>query len=606
VHALNWREATMPRFGALLVLGSSLALLACTDTVGPVDETPTNPQITVAALIVSEPVASPAASASVTAATGAGSAAAAGSGTAASASYVTYVSLPPGALTDIVSVRIRNATTGGAATGDIPVIDGGFDPISMAAGEGDVLELEFTHANGDMSVSEAVVPARLPPRIVRTSPPRGRTDIALKVRPTVIFSEPVEALTVTTTSLRLVTGGAAVDGEVALLADEPWVAEFTPAAPLEPQTTYELVVTTVVRDLDGQALEEELRVQFTTEAYEGLAIVSGNNQPGKAGQELAEPFVVRVTDAQGAGIEGVEVTWTVTSGEGVLDGLWTRCDIPGTPGWEKYVDPIPTTSVHTDAAGVARVPFMPTWFGPVTVKAEATGVSGVPVTFTTDASDPGATLEIAPGYEHSPRIWAWLNHNQKLVIRVKDGQGEDVPYVPVNWRVESGTGELFEGCRMDPAALTVRTSQSVDFKHKAYGLSTVSAAVPGVQDSPVMFELEATLVVVYVDEKLDEGFLGPEGSSDIVVQVGARVEFLLFNPTAHIVSTSSPPGGASFDSGILQDNSDHVFNYPDSPELFGFVPNVAGTWEFVDQVSGATGTLTATPVMNADGTGQAQ
>jgi hypothetical protein len=596
-NALNRREASMQRLGALLVLGSSLALLACTDTVGPSEEAPTHPQITVPALIVSGPVASPAASATVTAATGAGAAA--------SASYATYVSLPPGSLTDIVSVRIRNATTGGAATGDVSVIDGGFDPVPMAAGEGDVLQLEFTHANGDLSVSEAVVPARRAPRIVRTSPPRGRTDVALNVRPTVIFSEPIDALTVTTTSLRLLTSGTVMDGEVALLADEPWVAEFTPAAPLEPQTTYELVVTTAVRNLDGQALEEELRVQFTTEAYEGLAIVSGNNQPGKAGQELAEPFVVRVTGPKGAGVEGVEVTWTVTSGEGVLDGLWTRCDIPGTPGWEKYVDPIPTTSVHTDAAGVARVPFMPTWFGPVTVKAEATGILGDPVTFTTDASDPGATLvEIVSIWASDPRIWAYNNHNTPLVIGVMDGQGELVPYVPVNWRVESGTGVLFGGCWVfDPTALTVRTNSAVDFKHKAYGRSTVSAAVPGVQASPFRFELDATRVVVYVQ---GAGFLGPEGSADIAVPVGARVEFQVFNPTAQIVSTSTPPGGATFDSGILKDNSDHIFNYPDAPELFGFVPNVAGTWEFVDQVSGATGTLTATPAMNADGTGVAQ
>lgn len=48
------------------------------------------------------------------------------------------------------------------------------------------------------------------------------------------------------------------------------------------------------------------------------------------------------------------------------------------------------------------------------------------------------------------------------------------------------------------------------------------------------------------------------------------------------MSTSVPPGGAAFDSGgLLWD------------DRLGFVPGVAGTWECVDQVSGATGTLIA-------------
>lgn len=55
-------------------------------------------------------------------------------------------------------------------------------------------------------------------------------------------------------------------------------------------------------------------------------------------------------------------------------------------------------------------------------------------------------------------------------------------------------------------------------------------------------------------------------------------------PTAHIRSTSTPAGGASFDSGSLTEG-----------ERFLFVPGVAGTWEYVDQVSGATGTLTVLP-----------
>jgi Tol biopolymer transport system component len=51
---------------------------------------------------------------------------------------------------------------------------------------------------------------------------------------------------------------------VSLLPDEPWTAELVPASALEPEATYELVVTTEVRDLDGDALEAPHTAEFTT------------------------------------------------------------------------------------------------------------------------------------------------------------------------------------------------------------------------------------------------------------------------------------------------------------------------------------------------------
>jgi hypothetical protein len=77
-------------------------------------------------------------------------------------------------------------------------------------------------------------------------------------------------------------------------------------------------------------------------------------------------------------------------------------------------------------------------------------------------------------------------------------------------------------------------------------------------------------------------FLGPHLTSDAAAPVGGVVEFWNRESTARIVSTSSPAGATSFDSGSLR-----------LDERFQFVPDVAGTWEFVDEVSGARGTLTA-------------
>jgi hypothetical protein len=68
--------------------------------------------------------------------------------------------------------------------------------------------------------------------------------------------------------------------------------------------------------------------------------------------------------------------------------------------------------------------------------------------------------------------------------------------------------------------------------------------------------------------------------------LGARVTWVYMewvHPacTARVVSTLEPPGGTPFDSGILR---------PGQP--FTFVPNVVGTWEFIDELNGGSGRLT--------------
>jgi RNA polymerase sigma factor (sigma-70 family) len=106
---------------------------------------------------------------------------------------VTYVSLPPGTLPDATGVSIRNLDVGGPIeTTLVPVIDGGFDPVPVAAVEGDRLELGFDYASGDVRVEVVRVPARRPPVLVRTTPARGRTDVPLDVLPAAVFSEPVD------------------------------------------------------------------------------------------------------------------------------------------------------------------------------------------------------------------------------------------------------------------------------------------------------------------------------------------------------------------------------------------------------------------------------
>lgn len=229
-----------------------------------------------------------------------------------------------------------------------------------------------------------------------------------------------------------------------------------------------------------------------------MTMVSGNLQEGKAGVwGLSDPFLVRVTDAHGHGVEGVQVTWNVASGAGRLDfefhGDDWLCD---------------SMAGCTDTLGRSQARLVPSSIGTTTVTAELEGLEGSPVTFTTDVT----------------------------ILLIFFGQ------------------DLGAGGGIDPND------------------------VPPVFIGP-------------------HGYLGP--TAGVRVPVGTPVEWVIggwfitdmWDGAVHIVSTSEPPGGESFE--FIAGSCWEWGNCDLGGRSFEFVPNVAGTWEFEDLRSGATGTLTA-------------
>jgi hypothetical protein len=102
-----------------------------------------------------------------------------------------------------------------------------------------------------------------------------------------------------------------------------------------------------------------------------IAVISGRDQGGKAGEPLAAPFVVRVTDADGNPSSGIAVSFRITAGAGVLgdtcEGTHSRS----------------VRSAQTDSNGIASTAFIPTMLGRSTVSATVADVS---VTFAVDAT----------------------------------------------------------------------------------------------------------------------------------------------------------------------------------------------------------------------------
>jgi len=321
---------------------------------------------------------------------------------------------------------------------------------------------------------------------------------------------------------------------------------------------------------------------------DGLEKVQGDGQLGIVGEPLEQTFTVRVTDQRGDAYLGADVAFTVTSGSGVMNRDWERCDPP--PG---YANPAKTVTVQTTAGGYAWVSMVPAYFGVTTVEAEVVGEVIPSVSFTVEASDPDAAVEVAKPYEQE--VIAGPGLDQWLEVFVRDALDNGVPGVPLTWEITSGAGRLRHvspGCEFDetPTGLISRTSTfqedgyaglaSVKFQAVAFGVTTVTASVAGIESAT--FTVDATAVEIdYYSSTGDPFFVGPDYSADVSVSIGATVEWS--NETGReirIVSTSHPAAGAPIDSGPIA-----------SRNRFRFVPDVAGTWEFVEKGSGAQGRL---------------
>lgn len=85
-----------------------------------------------------------------------------------------------------------------------------------------------------------------------------------------------------------------------------------------------------------------------------VAVASGDAQTGRTLEALGDELVVRVTDAQGASVSGVTVSWSIAQGGGSLSGTSSTSNTQGqasiefTPGAS-----IETSRVEARVTGVA-------------------------------------------------------------------------------------------------------------------------------------------------------------------------------------------------------------------------------------------------------------
>lgn len=331
----------------------------------------------------------------------------------------TYVSTPPGTFPDGKVVTIGNVTKKTVAPSAF-IVDGGFDPIPVEADNGDSLRISVLLSNGTKAVNTVKVPARRPPRVVRTDPSRGRTDVAFNVVISIVFSEPVDLQTVNANSVYLARNGTRLNGTVAVDANA-WTVELTPSNQLAANSAYEIVVTSAVRDRDGDTLEESYSASFTT------APAASQPPPPGGGNQISGVVFESTVDGPRPVPNATVYTWVELGSPGDFgySGGGTRTDAEGrfviTPlpagtitlstGGASYDQPCLKIVSYGGGALTTNIEVVPRSH-PITAQSDPTVVQGVVYETTTSGRQPiaGATLYVDRFDDHN-MAWTTTDEN---------------------------------------------------------------------------------------------------------------------------------------------------------------------------------------------------
>jgi hypothetical protein len=293
----------------VLALALTAGLASCDG--GPTDAEQANDPEQLPGLTISDPTAAPSGANAFAAVRARGSTAA--------ARNVVYISASPGTLSGAETVTITNPANGETRT--VTPLDGGFDPVPLAAEPGDEVEILVRNPGSGTTRYVFRVPARRRPRIVRTAPPRDATHVALSVKVDLVFTEPVDRSTVTPENVRLELNDEPVAGTLWVSADG-LRAEFTPAGLLQRETTYALVITTGVLDLDGEPLAEEVGATFTTGTVAEIQLCAKQGVIEEI-NGIQEPWPLNDADWSGPVVNSTEPECGVTDGQFTPHGTFT-------------------------------------------------------------------------------------------------------------------------------------------------------------------------------------------------------------------------------------------------------------------------------------------
>ncbi|MBV8856458.1 MAG: carboxypeptidase regulatory-like domain-containing protein, partial [Acidobacteria bacterium] len=449
-----------------------------------------------------------------------------------------------------------------------------------------------------------------PVRVESVTPADGTGNVSpSNAAVTVNFSEPAQG--VNSGSVRLLKGSAAVGAGVTLSPDGR-VATLTPSGRLADTSTYTVVVSTSVQDLNGLALASEFRSSFTTRDETGPVVTGVTPADGAAHLPLAtdvvvtfdEPLdpaqdfsaVLRVTTGSPAApvagtvtraadgksatfhataglVEGVRHTVTVASQRDALGNVQTASfsssftTLDTTP---PVVDPLPIdgTTVRTFRPAVTA-----------TYHDNASGVSTSSVVLTLDGANvtAGATVT-GTGLSYTPAA-TLARGAHTVTLRVSDNQ-ENVSDVRTATFHIDDSGPVITG-------FTV-------------------AGAPAVEGMFVTSSLQPVVAVTYsddtgIDPSATQVLFGPRGSTLQPVAATVTQTGLTYQPAAPLAEGEYTVE-ATIVNNLGTSTATPRVNFTldvDAPEIISLTPSSGS------QHGGTTVTMTGNRLLNTTGTAPA-
>ena len=182
------------------------------------------------------------------------------------------VAMDPASITNETFV-VKQGTTAVAGTVSYTGTTATFTPTAMLAPNAiftATLTTGVRNASGvalasafSWSFTSGATPDTIAPTITLTSPLNSAVGVTLTQAVVVTFSEPMDAATLTATTVLLKQGATAVAGSVTKTGT---TATFTPTASLSANTVYTATITTGAKDMAGNAIAVEKTFSFTTGA----------------------------------------------------------------------------------------------------------------------------------------------------------------------------------------------------------------------------------------------------------------------------------------------------------------------------------------------------
>ena len=248
---------------------------------------------------------------------------------------------------------------------------------------------------------------------------------------------------------------------------------------------------------------------------------SGDGQTDTVLATLPNPYRVIARDQNSAPVQGVVVNWTVTGGGGSVPSPTSATDINGI-----------AVITHTFGSTV----------GAQNVQASVAGLLGQPVAFASTAT-PGIPTQIAKtatasGDNQSGRVGNTLAQPHRVIV--KDGHGNPVPSIPVQW--VAGVGGATPKTSPVTTDANGIASDSITLGATIGGQAD-TAKVTGLAGSPVAFNSTASALVTKA-VSVNDNFYTP---ADVTIEAGDSVQWTWNGVNPHSV-TLDPPDGR--DSGV--------------------------------------------------------